>query len=191
MPELGEVKTATELGKIRNCRDTNRYIWAACIDCGKKRWVMLLKGKPKNLRCYLCSLKICSQLGEKNPAWKGGRTKVGGGYIHIRIYPDNFFYSMVNRHYVLEHRLIMAKHLGRCLQPFEIVHHKNGIKDDNRIENLELTTKGSHTLAHNKGYRDGYRQGYQDAQSAKMKELLQHIKLLEWQLRERANEDVK
>jgi hypothetical protein len=78
-------------------------------------------------------------IGDKNPNWKGGRTK-NKGYIKICLSPDNPFISMTPKddNIIMEHRLIMAKHLGRCLESYEMVHHINNIRDDNRIENLEL-----------------------------------------------------
>lgn len=76
---------------------------------------------------------------EKSIAWKGGTTRTSQGYVEQRTQP----YQKM-----LQHRLVMETLLKRNLESFEVVHHKNGIKTDNRIENLELMTRGEHTKLH-------------------------------------------
>ena len=73
--------------------------------------------------------------GENSPNWNGGRIKNCCGYILVIDYNHPFKNPSG---YVFQHRLVMEKHLGRLLNPRERVHHKNGIRTDNRIENLGL-----------------------------------------------------
>lgn len=80
------------------------------------------------------------QLGAKNAMWKGGQTVTahnGGGYIK-QLAPGHP--NADPRGYVMQHRLVMEQVLGRPLKKSERVHHKNGKRDDNRPENLELWT---------------------------------------------------
>jgi len=146
MPKLGEIRNATEIGYKQS--NIYKYIWTTCIVCGKERWVRLVKGHPSNLRCISCSPRRKSyplNCGEAAYNWKGGRHYIGGGYVAVYISPDDFFYPMANCNgYVLEHRLVIAKKLGRNLHPWEVIHHKNKIKDDNRVENLELMSDIGH-----------------------------------------------
>lgn len=77
-----------------------------------------------------------------------GIAKHTSGYILVMSKMHPFCTKMG---YVFQHRLVMEKHIGRYLYRHEAVHHKNGIKDDNRIENLELLTHSEHRRMHNIG----------------------------------------
>lgn len=136
MPKVGDIVKGREIGY----KGKHKFIWTRCPDCGKKRWVELAKTKAKHPRC-----KSCANKRENHPNWKNGRS-TKEGYIQILMEPTSPYFKMSSSHgYLLEHRLVMAKYLGRCLEPYEMIHHKNRIRDDNRIENLELMTTVKHS----------------------------------------------
>lgn len=68
-----------------------------------------------------------------------GRTRDSAGYIRVKAPQGHPFATKFG--HILEHRLVMEQSIGRVLRPDENVHHKNGIRDDNRPENLELWVK--------------------------------------------------
>ncbi len=118
-----------------------------CSYCGKNKKVK--RAELKNKKNFFCNQEHHNkwmsenQIRENCPTYKGGRNKVKGGYIQI-LNPEHP--NATKNGYVLEHRLIMEKHLGRYLYPYEVVHHKNRIRDDNKIENLELKpSQSDHT----------------------------------------------
>ena len=150
-PQIGEIRQGKDLLYKGYVTSHSKFQYLACEVCGKARWVRLTHGKPRGLTegkvCKLCAVKKfgANKPGKGSSAWNGGRTHTIDGYINIYLEPQDFFYPMANsKNYVREHRLVIAKHLGRCLHDWEVVHHKNGIKDDNRLENLQLHTDVRH-----------------------------------------------
>ena len=89
---------------------------------------------------------IKARTGKNNVRWKGGIQK-NKEYVYVHC-PDHPF---ANKNYVPKHRLVMEKHIKRFLLPKEIVHHINGNRSDNRIENLQLlNNRGEHYRIHQK-----------------------------------------
>ena len=82
--------------------------------------------------------KLCKR--ENHPNWKGGFYLLGGYKVIL----------VSKGRYVQEHRQVMKQAIGRSLAVDEIVHHINGNKVDNRIENLQLMKNSEHWYHHNK-----------------------------------------
>lgn len=106
--------------------------------------------------------------GEKSNTWNGGKTTHSEGYILIYKKEHPFADS---RGYVYEHRLVLEEHLQRYLKTDEHVHHKNGIKNDNRLENLEILSNKEHATLHGKEkYKDKFIYKDNDFNGWKVKE---------------------
>jgi len=101
-----------------------------CFKKGHKTWN---KGKTYKTGIKRTDIKV----GKESPLWKGGFSHTAQGYITIRI-------GVGPGTQQLYHRYVMEQHLGRKLNYKEHVHHGNGDKTDNRLENLELMSDSTH-----------------------------------------------
>lgn len=141
MPQVGEV-TLDERQR--------RRIWLACEECGKERWVRLVNNEPRSKLCKTCyskklSKELLGNLAENSLRWKGGETLHGEGYVLVR----NTNHPHSNQAgYVPRARLVLEKKLGRFLLEGYEPHHLNGIRQDDRPENLIEISKSEHQSLH-------------------------------------------
>lgn len=110
---------------------TNRVFGSmvTCYNCGETCFVT-----PRQLSrniIQFCSMR-CRAKAQPPRHWKGGRITGSYGYIWVR----------KNKHYIAEHRLLTSAPKGM------VVHHMNGVKDDNRLDNLCVMTRGAHRRIH-------------------------------------------
>ena len=90
--------------------------------------------------------------GGGNGNWKNGKRMHGNGYVYT-LKPEHP--RATKKGYILQHRLVMEEKLGRYLTPTEVVHHNNGIKDDNRVENLLVVPcEGKHNIRIQQIYKE-------------------------------------
>lgn len=127
-------------------RDKNHYCSRKCHFQAKREYMSGTSNHQYGIR------------GKDNATWNGGRMMSRYGYWQVQCIGHPF--GVGRSDYVLEHRLVAEKYLltdensvaidgKRYLSPDYIVHHKNGIRTDNRPENLEVMQKGQHTKMHN------------------------------------------
>ena len=105
MPKIEDIIRGRKLGY----KDGHRYIWAACIDCGKERWVSLYKGNPKSLRCKSCAKHLTQvnhcKLSEEATNWINGEL-LGDGCLKLKspkpesIYSARFDYGSKYEEYI-------------------------------------------------------------------------------------------
>ncbi len=126
----------TVLSEVRKkVRNRSAVYWKCRCDCGGEKITIgdsLRRGLTTSCGCYrkeVTSKLQHNRLGKDAPNWHGGRKMDKDGYIQVLV---------GKRKYRPEHCVVMEQHLGRPLFPGETVHHKNGIRHENNIGNLEL-----------------------------------------------------
>lgn len=138
------------LGRCEGDVGSRHPKWKCLCVCGNRTFVrggFLKNGHTTSCGCVQKSTLLTgTERGSANPSWKGGRNYTSQGYVRLRNVYGHPNADCKGR--VAEHIKVMSDFLGRALDTRkESVHHKNGVRDDNRIENLELRVRW-HGLGH-------------------------------------------
>lgn len=163
-------------------KGSEKKVRTQCDKCGKEslvQWSNYLRSQSKRNNsgetfCRACSSRLTGKKrkgctfkkkpdqikrGSEHPSWKGGKYTSNEGYVMINIRagdpkePGEIGW----KRYKKEHHIVMEDHLGRPLNKNEHVHHINGIKTDNRIENLFLVQNNSEHMSVHKSLQElGY-----------------------------------
>lgn len=131
--------TGNKYGKLTVLRRStvknyDRTTWVCKCDCGTVKDITghaLKAGMTKSCGCIVDELR--RRKGENSPSFKRGYHTHPDGYLIMTI--RDFDGKSRNK---AQHKVIMENHIGRLLKANETVHHKNGIRSDNKIDNLEL-----------------------------------------------------
>jgi hypothetical protein len=109
-----------------------------CLNCGKPLYVPggYYHGQDKKFCSRRCHYDAAAPVGKRRRWTKG--------YMIVKVSPETEGTRIRPPHWMLEHRYVVQQRLGRTLRPEETVHHKNGVRADNRDENLELWNGTKH-----------------------------------------------
>ena len=181
MPSKGQLKYKNGVHSYDIGLKGKYYVYLDnCPLCGIEKW------REARYVGSLCGKCACTQKrklfrGANNGRWTGGRSYYNG-YVVVTIDPDSPFAVMAPKNNtsrtvscrIFEHRLVMAQHLGRPLENWEVVHHKNSIRTDNNIENLELLP--------NRAVNNAFTKTNEQIQSlaGQVNELTKLVRLLLW-----------
>ena len=132
---------------LRQVETPGHSRWLCRCTCGTEKEVCGYSLQSGNTKSCGCARR--ERVGELSSQWKGGRHKVKkSGYVLLTNpeFPGKSINGAPSGRlratwHTFEHVVVMSQHLGRPLLSHEEVHHKNGIKDDNRLDNLELWSK--------------------------------------------------
>lgn len=156
-----EEKTMAEIAKEFKCSNATIFNYlkkygiesrTGCTDKAKKKISLANTGKTSSQKGKKLSEETRAKISKQKTGVYKNVTEFGG---HKKKHKDGYIKVYIPSHpyatkdgYVMEHILVMEKQIGRYISRKEVVHHKNRIRDDNRIENLMLMTFKEHAKMH-------------------------------------------